>query len=147
LQGESESGPSAATPTLVFTRSTGGNRVTITVTGDLVRVDVAGDDLDEGIVDCFREAIAAGAMRPNMVTLVDLSNFNGGVDWAAIHAIAGLIPWGSEIGRASKVAYVTKSAWFAALLKLVSVLFPKSQHRQFSGLHNALQWLNSGERR
>jgi hypothetical protein len=36
---------------------------------------------------------------------------------------------------------VTKSAWFAALLKLVSVLFPKSQHRQFSGVHHAIQWL------
>jgi hypothetical protein len=145
LHGESESGSSAAAPTLVFARSNSGNRVTLTVTGDLLRVDVAGDALDEGIVDCFREAIAAGAMRPNMVTLVELSNFNGGVDWAAIHAIADLIPWGSEIGRASKVAYVTKSAWFAALLKLVSVLFPKSQHRQFSGVHHALQWLQSRE--
>jgi hypothetical protein len=115
--------------------------VTVSITGDLCRVDVAGEALDEGIVDCFREAIAAGAMRPNMVTLVDLSNFNGGVDWAAIHTIAELIPWGSEIGRASRVAYVTKSAWFAALLKLVSVLFPKSEHRQFSGTHHALQWL------
>jgi hypothetical protein len=120
--------------------------VTLAVTGDLLRVDVTGDGLDDSIVDCFREAIAAGAVRPNMVTLVDLSNFNGGVEWPAIHAIAELIPWGSEIGRPSRVAYVTKSAWFAALLKLVSVLFPKSQHRQFSGEHHALQWLQDKDK-
>ncbi|GAB2175178.1 STAS/SEC14 domain-containing protein [Dongia sp. agr-C8] len=125
----------------VFTRSNGGNRATLSIDGNFLRVDVAGEALDESIVDCFREAIAAGAVRANMVTLVDLSNFTGGVEWPAIHAIADLIPWGSEAGRPSRVAYVTKSAWFSALLKLVSVLFPKSQHRQFSGVHNAIQWL------
>ena len=143
MQGDSDGGPAAAEPTRVFTRNNGGNRVTLSIDGDFLRVDVSGDGLDDSIVDCFREAIAAGAVRPNMVTLVDLSNFNGGVEWPAIHAIADLIPWGGEIGRASRVAYVTKSAWFAALLKVVSVLFPKSQHRQFSGVHNALQWLHS----
>jgi len=147
LQSEGGSAPDSAAPAQVFTRGNGGNRVTLTIDGAFLRVDVIGDAFDESIVDCFREAIAAGAVRTNMVTLVDLSNFNGGVDWPAVHAIAELIPWGSEIGRASKVAYVTKSAWFAALLKLVSVLFPKSQHRQFSGVHNAIQWLNSREER
>jgi hypothetical protein len=141
LQDDSDGAPAAAVPTRVFTRSGSGNRVTLSIDGDFLRVDVAGDALDDGIVDCFREAIAAGAMRPNMVTLVDLSDFHGGVEWPAIHAIAKLIPWGSELGRASRVAYVTKSAWFAALLKVVSVLFPKSEHRQFSGVHHALQWL------
>jgi hypothetical protein len=48
---------------------------------------------------------------------------------------------GTEAGRASKTAYVTKSAWFSAMLKLTSVLFSKCQHRQFSGVHKAMQWL------
>jgi hypothetical protein len=141
LQDDSEGAAPAAAPPRVFTRSNGGNRVTLSIDGDFLRVDVAGDGLDDSIVDCFREAIAAGTVRPNMVTLVDLSDFNGGVEWPAIHTIADLIPWGSEIGRASRVAYVTKSAWFAALLKLVSVLFPRSQHRQFSSVNKAIQWL------
>jgi hypothetical protein len=141
LEGESDGGPATAAPTHVFARCGGSNRVTLTVEGDFLRVEVAGEALDESIVDCFREAIAAGAVRPNMVTLVDLSNFNGSVDWSAIHAVANLAPWGTGAGRASKVAYVTKSAWFAALLKLVSVVFPKSQHRQFSSINHAIQWL------
>ena len=147
MPSDSDSGSAAAAPTRVFTRSNGGNRVTLSIDGDFLRVDVAGDGLDDSIVDCFRDAIAAGAVRPNMVTLVDLSNFNGGVEWSAVHTIADLIPWGSELGRASRVAYVTKSAWFAALLKVVSVLFPKSQHRQFSGVHNAIQWLQGKDER
>jgi hypothetical protein len=130
-------------PAGVFSRSSGRTRVTLSVEGDFLRIDVAGEALDKGIVDCFREAIAAGAVRANMSTLVDLSNFTGGVDWPSIHAIADLIAWGSEPDRPSRVAYVTKSAWFSALLKLVTILFPKSQHRQFSGVHNAIQWLNS----
>jgi hypothetical protein len=134
-----------AAPTHVFAHGSGINRVTVGITGDLVRVDVTGETLDSGIVDCFREALAAGAIRPNMVCLVDLSDFTGGVDWAAIHAIAELVPWGSETGRPSRTAYVTKSAWFSAMLKLASVLFPKSQHRQFSGVQKALQWLHAGD--
>ncbi len=141
MQADSDSGATATAKAHVFARSSGANRVTLSIDGNFLRVDVAGESLDGSIVDCFREAIAAGAVRANMVTLVDLSNFTGGVEWPAIHAIADLIPWGSEVGRPSRVAYVTKSAWFAALLKLVSVLFPKSQHRQFSGVHNAVQWL------
>ena len=143
MQRESDGGPVAAAPTYVFARTSGVNRVTVSITVDLMRVDVAGETLDNGIVDCFREAIAAGAVRPNMVCLVDLSDFTGGVDWAAIHAIAALVPWGSEAGRPSRTAYVTKSAWFSAMLKLASVLFPKSQHRQFSGVQKALQWLQA----
>jgi hypothetical protein len=147
LEGESDGGPAAAAPTHVFTRASGVNRVTVSITGDLMRVDVAGETLDNGIVDCFREAIAAGAVRPNMVCLVDLSDFSGGVDWTAIHTIAALVPWGSETDRPSRVAYVTKSAWFSAMLKLASVLFPKAQHRQFSGVQKALRWLQAGDAR
>jgi hypothetical protein len=147
LEGESDGGPPAAAPTHVFARASGVNRVTVSITGNLMRVDVAGEALDGSIVDCFREAIAAGVVRPNMVCLVELSDFTGGVDWAAIHAIAELVPWGSEIGRPSRTAYVTKSAWFSAMLKLASVLFPKSQHRQFSGVQKALQWLQADDER
>ena len=147
MQDEGEGAPHAAAPTHVFACGTGGNRVTINITGDFMRIDVSGETLDNGIVECFRQALAQGAMRPNMVVLVDLSDFAGGIDWAAIHAIVKLAPWGTEAGRASKVAYVNKSVWFSAMIKLTSVLFPKTEHRQFSGVHHALQWLRSGAER
>ena len=99
-----------AAPTQTYISSTGGNRVTLSVSGDFLRIDVVGETLDDGIVGCFREALAAGTIHPNMMTLVDLSDFKGGIDWSAIHAIAGLAPWGSGSGPAPRVAFVTRSA-------------------------------------
>jgi len=144
LQDDSEGAAPAAAPTHVFACRNGGNRVSISITGDFMRIDVSGEALDAGIVGLFRDALAEGAMRHNMVVLVDLSDFTGGIDWTAIHAIVKLAPWGTEAGRASKVAYVNKSAWFSAMIKLTSVLFPKTEHRQFSGVRNALHWLRDG---
>lgn len=130
-----------AAPTQTYISSTGGNRVTLSVSGDFLRIDVVGETLDDGIVGCFREALAAGTIHPNMMTLVDLSDFKGGIDWSAIHAIAGLAPWGSGSGPAPRVAFVTRSAWFAAMLKIASILFPKSECREFSSAANATRWL------
>jgi hypothetical protein len=145
LQSGSEGAAPAAAPTRVYAHSNGGNRVTLSITDHFMQIDITGEALDSGIVDCFRQALTEGAMHPNMLVLVDLSNFTGGIDWSAIHTIIDLAPWGSEAGRASKVAYVNKSAWFSAMIKLTSVLFPKTEHRQFSSGQHALQWLQSGE--
>jgi hypothetical protein len=145
LQDDSKGAAPAAAPTHVFACRNGGDRVTISITGDFMRIDISGESLDSGIVDCFREALAQGAMHTNMLVLVDLSDFSGGIDWTAIHAIVGLAPWGTGLGRAPKVAYVNKSVWFSAMIKLTSVLFPKTQHRQFSGVRNAMQWLEGTE--
>lgn len=131
-------------PTHIYSSSSGGNRVTLNVTGDFLRIDIGGETLDNGIVDCFRQALAEGTMRPNMMTLVDLSNFKGGFDWSLIHAIAGLAPWGSGPGPMPRVAFITRSTWFAAMLKIASIIFPKSEHRDFSSAENALRWLQSG---
>jgi hypothetical protein len=143
LPTETEDAPDAAAPTHVFSCGGNVNRVKLSVAGQILRIEVTGDALDEGIVDCFRNALAEGAVRPNMLCLVDLSDFAGRFDWSTIHAIVQLAPWGTEAGRASRVAYITKSAWFSAMMKVTSVLFPKTHHRQFSSTHRALQWLHS----
>jgi hypothetical protein len=130
-----------AAPTHTYTSSTGGNRVTLSATGDFLRVDIVGETLDNGIVECFGKALEEGAVRLNMVTLVDLSNFKGGFDWSAIHAIAGLAPWGTGPEPSPRVAFVTKSVWFAAMLKIASILFPNTEHRDFSSAAKAMRWL------
>jgi hypothetical protein len=144
LQVEDIATPEAA-PHIYRSHSAGGS-VTLSIDGDFLRVDVAGELLDGGIVTCFREALAAGRIHPNMMTLVDLSDFKGGIDWTAIHTIAGLAPWGTAPGPAPRVAFVTKSVWFSAMLKLASILFPATQHRQFSGTRNAMLWLRATAR-
>jgi hypothetical protein len=147
LPAPEDSAASTAAPTHTYTSSTGGNNVALSVTGDFLRIDISGEALDSGIVGLFRDALAEGTMRPNMMTLVDLSNFKGGIDWSAIHAIAGLAPWGSGPGPMPRVAFVTRSVWFAAMLKIASILFPKSEHREFSSAANAIRWLQSGTQR
>ena len=142
MPSDGEIAPNAAAPTQVFACGRGDNRVTLSIDGDVLRIDIMGEALDTGIVESFREALAQGAIRPNMLTLVNLSDFAGSFDWATIHAIVELAPWGTEAGRASKVAYITKSAWFSAMMKVTSVLFPKTLHRQFSSVHYAQQWLH-----
>ncbi|WP_395021153.1 STAS/SEC14 domain-containing protein [Dongia sp.] len=143
MQSEGEIAPQAAAPVRVFSCGNAVSRVTLHVEGEILRIEVAGDALDEGIVGCFQDALAQGVIRPNMLVLVDLSDFAGRFEWSTIHAIVELAPWGSEPGRASRVAYVTKSAWFSAMMKVTSILFPRTQHRQFSSALRALQWLQS----
>ena len=143
MQTQNESETAGTQRSRVYSCGTGPNRATIRVEGDVLRIDVTGDSLDEGIVDCFRTALADGAIRLNMLCLIDLSDFAGRFDWSTIHAIVQLAPWGSEAGRESRVAYVTKSAWFSAMMKVTSVLFPRTEHRQFSSAFRALQWLHA----
>jgi hypothetical protein len=119
--------------------------VSIEVVENILRVDIAGEPEGDVLTGCFREALAAGLLQLNMPTLVDLTGFIGGVDWAGIRAIAAMAPWGSQGKRPVRVAYITRSEWFAALLKLVSAIFPKSTHRQFNDVEAGLLWLRKPE--
>lgn len=47
----------------------------------------------------------------------------------------------SLAGVSSRVAYVARSRFVAVLIKLVSHLFPSSQHRLFFSRREALAWL------
>ena len=144
MQSHEEIGPLAAAPEHIFTRTNGSNRVTLRISGNLICVEIVGEALDYSLVECFREALSCGVVGLNMQSLVDLSHFNGTIDWGVLHAVFDLAPWGTDPGPA-RVAYVTRSTWFKALLKLVSVLFPRNQHRQFPDAESAMRWLTSGK--
>jgi hypothetical protein len=137
--------PPGAAPDRVFSRGDDRNGITIVTSSDLLRIEARGDVEASVLLDCFRETFDAGALQPNMVSLVDISALNGGVDWQVLHEIAAMAPRASRADRSSRTAYVTKSGWFAAMLKLTAVLFPKSQHRQFSDVETAMAWLMSKE--
>jgi hypothetical protein len=124
-----------------FRRGDSRNAIAIEVLTTHMRVTVVGDPPGPDFLECFSEAYEAGALQYNMCTLVDLIRFNGRIDWTAIAAIAKLAPWGEDAKRRSAVAYLTESPWFGALLKLVSLLYPRTQHRQFADEGAALAWL------
>ncbi|HEY4163713.1 MAG TPA: hypothetical protein VGM59_11665 [Dongiaceae bacterium] len=115
-------------------------KVRIRVIQNILRVDISGEPEGEALTGSFREALAGGLLRMSMPTLVDLTGFIGGVDWTGIRTIAEMAPWGSPDQRPSRVAYVTRNDWFAALLKLVSAIFPQSTHKQFNDVESGLRW-------
>jgi len=117
------------------------NCVVLSVEGNLLRVTVRGDPPSGALVECFRDAIDAAALTARLPTLVDLTSFNGRVDWNAVREVGKITPWSKDSSRASRVAYVTDSFWFKALLKLVKELYPQTQHRQFDDARSAAAWL------
>jgi hypothetical protein len=135
--------PDGPADCVVFSRGGPGGRVTLRVEDGVLTVTISGDPAGAEMVACFRAAFAADAIAYGTVTLVDLMDFNGKVDWASIRAIGELSPWRGDAARSSRVAYLTESVWFGALLKLVTVMFPKTAHRQFDDRAAALQWLKA----
>ncbi|HVO05045.1 MAG TPA: STAS/SEC14 domain-containing protein [Candidatus Cybelea sp.] len=129
----------------VFARGDHRAGVRLEIADGPLLVTVEGDPPGSYFVDCFREAFGAGAIPGNTGTVVDLTGFNGRVDWSAIRAIGGFAPRSDDPHHRPRVAYVTESAWFNAILKLISVLYPKSTHRRFDDVESAIAWLSKGE--
>jgi hypothetical protein len=117
------------------------NCVVLSVEDDLLRVTVRGDPPTGALLACFREAFDTAALTTRRPTLVDLTDFNGRIDWASVRQVGAITPWRKHGGQGSRVAYVTESLWFTALLKLVQELYPTTQHRQFDDVASATAWL------
>jgi hypothetical protein len=120
------------------------NCVILSVEADLLRVTVRGDPPTGALVDCFRDAIQSAALTARLPTLVDLTSFNGRIDWNAVREVGTITPWSKDEKPGSRVAYVTDSFWFRALLKLVKEFYPQTQHRQFDDARSATAWLTAG---
>jgi hypothetical protein len=129
-----------------FTHGNSENGITLRSEGRVLRVSVCGDPPQGALLDCFRDAFAAGAVGPEMSTLVDLTSFNGKIDWPSVRGVKALTPWKHDQSRTTRVAYLSASPWFNALLKLVSEFYPQSQHRQFEDESAALVWLLTDHR-
>lgn len=104
-----------------------------------IKQEPAGTDL----VDCIRQAHATGLLPVAANTLVDLTDFHGVVDWSAIHAVRDMARWGEGSNAKPRVAYVSKDRMFAALIRLVTGLFPSARHRLFASHADALAWLQA----
>lgn len=135
-------GPPDGVPTIRIARGRGG--VAAWVDGGILWVQVAGEARGEDLLACIRQSLDDGLLRTGMPTLVDLTGFNGVVDWASIHAIRDLAPWGGA--PAPRIAYVARDTWMSMLLKIIRTLFPRARHRLFLGHIAALAWLR-GEAR
>ena len=116
-------------------------RIELRITADLLFVDLIGEPSGPDMVECFRRALDSGWLKPSMRTLVDLTEFHGTVDWAAIDAIARMAPWGRGTPGAARVAYVVRNAPFMLLIKAAWARFPLVSYRVFFSRDEAMVWL------
>jgi hypothetical protein len=103
----------------------------------LVENEATGDNL----VICFTRGLGRGVVDLASPALVDLTRFTGAVDWAAIRAVKDMAVWGRGARRKTRVAYLVRDGQFAALVKIIAALFPRSSHRAFYRLDEAVAWL------
>ncbi|MBV8169726.1 MAG: hypothetical protein JO021_23270 [Alphaproteobacteria bacterium] len=116
-------------------------RIELRITADHLFVDLVGEPSGADMVACFRRALDSGRLTPSMRTLVDLTEFRGTVDWAAIDAIARMAPWGRGTPGAARVAYVVRNAPFMLLIKAAWARFPLASYRVFFSRDEAMVWL------
>jgi hypothetical protein len=118
-------------------------RITIRLDDGILWISIEDEVPGDSIVAAFRKALAAGWIQLNMATLVDLTRFTGSVDWAAIHTIKDLAPWGTAPAGKSQVAYLVRDDLFGVLIRVTGALFARSHHRAFIDEAAALAWLRA----
>lgn len=126
---------------LRISEGSGRGRVSAQLLDGILWVAVEGEPAGDCLVAVFRKGLAAGWIKPSMPALVDLTGFVGSVDWAAIHTINGLAPWGTDPSGAARVAYLVRNSMFGMLIRIMSALFSEAQHRTFRNEADALDWL------
>jgi hypothetical protein len=117
--------------------------IDIRVEHGLLLIEIAGAPDTAKILSGMREGYEAGWILTNMPTLVDVSCFHGKIDWPAIKALSQMADWGGTAQAPSRVAYVSPDRFFAFVIKAVSILFPRADHRLYGDRGAALAWLQA----
>ena len=115
--------------------------IDIRVEDGLLLIEISGAPDTAKILSGMREGYQAGWILTNMPTLVDVSGFHGRIDWPAIKALSEMAAWGGTSDAPARVAYISPDAFFAFVIKAVSILFPRALHRLFVDRGAALAWL------
>lgn len=126
--------------------ASGGGSVALWVQDDVLWIQMQGGPPGEALLRCIRQGLLAGQVRHSMPTVVDLSRFDGVIDWPSLRAVLALAPWGkgAPVG-AGRVGYVVRDGWFGMVIKVVRIMFPMSQHRTFPDVAGALAWVRETE--
>lgn len=121
--------------------------VDIRVRDGLLIIEIAGAPDTVKVLEGMRTGYEGGWIRTDMPTLVDVSGFQGKIDWTAIKRVSELAAWGDKAQQPSRVAYISPDYFFAFVIKAVSILFPRALHRMFSDRRAALLWLQAPQPR
>lgn len=108
----------------------------------MLMIEVVGAPDSGQIFRGMQEGYARGWISTRMPTLVDVSAFQGGIDWIAIKALSQMARWGDG-KKPPRVAYVSRDPLFTLVVKAISAMFPLSTHCMFPTRQAALTWLGS----
>ena len=116
--------------------------VDIRVRDGLLIIEIAGAPDTVKVLDGIRAGYEGGWISTERPNLVDVSGFQGKIDWTAIKRVSELATWGGK-AQPARVAYISPDYFFAFVIKAVSILFPRALHRMFSDRRAALLWLQA----
>ncbi len=116
-------------------------RVTLRLAEGVLHVSVENEASGDCLLAAFQKGIAAGWVRPGLPALVDLRQFTGVTDWAAVRAVRALAPWDKPANGVIRVAYLNRHSHFGMLIQIVSAIFTRQQHQVFTDEAAALAWL------
>ena len=117
------------------------DQITLNVSDGIAEIVVIGEPDGKTVLACISFAVTSGIMRLPMPVLVDVTEFSGSIDWQSVQAVAAMTNLKMPEGPPSRVAYFAQSGLVSLVIKLLSYLFPKSQHRLFFKRDEALAWL------
>lgn len=124
----------------------GEGSVALWVRDAVLWIQLQGGPPGEALLRCIRQGLLDGQVRHSMPTVVDLSRFDGVIDWPSLRAILALAPWGKGApAGAGRVGYVVRDGWFDMVIKVVRIMFPMSRHRTFIDVGGALAWVRGTE--
>lgn len=115
--------------------------VRIAAQGNRLLIVLEGEPQADTIMAALQTGLDAGWLHVSMMTLVDLTDYVGVVDWASLKRLSELAEWGTVDPGKSAVAYVVRSSAFGMVIKVISALFGRTRHHAFSSRADAVAWL------
>lgn len=115
--------------------------VDIRAEGDVLIIDLVGAPSGNQLCTGLQKGYERGWIRLRMQTLIDVTAFQGTIDWSAVKAIAKMANWGGRNQAPRRVAYVSADPFFVFVIKAINVIFPRTTHCLFSDRSAALGWL------
>jgi hypothetical protein len=124
----------------IFIRGEVGARAILAVQPKRLHLVLDGELAKEDFLGVLIDA-RAGNLPPDddFSALVDITNLTSAFDWQAVAEVREIMPKGSS--TTNKNAYVVRDTITAALTKIYSMLFSKTEHRAFSTTEAAMRWL------
>lgn len=117
------------------------NNIRLKVGGNRLLITITGEPSSDALLEYFQNGLARNLLPPNMVTMVDMRQFIGIVNWTILSKVRDMAPWGEDTDYPSRTAFLVRESNAEMLVKAVTAIFPRSEHKTFREKADAIAWL------